>query len=141
MMPLQRCHNVWSYDLAPHPHPPPSPVSKLDRRHPGRPRKKDNLLSTGEREGGGRGAKSNDRKKAWPFVNDSKLFGPIISLKSHSATHIQLDYFGKFSVTLVFIFFKVEKSRGWAEAYLSEVPLVEDSRQIFDFAASLLSKF
>ncbi len=36
---------LWSYDSAPRPH--PSPVSKLDRRHTGRLRKRDDLL-TGE---------------------------------------------------------------------------------------------
>jgi hypothetical protein len=36
------------------------------------------------------------------------------------------------------VFFKDEKSRGWAEAYLSEVPVVEDSRQIFDLCRKLV---
>jgi hypothetical protein len=81
-------------------------------------------LFTGGGKGGGRGAESYDRKKAWPFINHSKLSGLIIS-----AAHIQFEFFGKCPTI---IFFKVEKSRGWAEAYLSEVPLVEDSRQIFD---------
>jgi hypothetical protein len=48
-----------SYDLAP-----PSPISKLDRRHTGRLRKRDNLLTWG---GGGRGAKSYDCEKALFF--------------------------------------------------------------------------
>jgi hypothetical protein len=56
------------YDLAPHP--PRPPVSKLDPRHTGRLRKRDNLLP-GER--GGRAAKSYDRKKAWSSINHSIL--------------------------------------------------------------------
>ncbi len=45
-----------SYDLAPLP---PSPVIKLDRRHTGRLRKRDNLLMG---EGGGRRAESYDHE-------------------------------------------------------------------------------
>ncbi len=43
---LQRSQAFWrSYDLAPSPPPPTSPpVNKLNRRHIGRPRKRDNLL-------------------------------------------------------------------------------------------------
>jgi hypothetical protein len=59
-----------TYDLAPCP-PQPSPVSKLDRRHTGRLKKKDNLLS--EEGGGRRGAESYDRKKVWSSINHSIL--------------------------------------------------------------------
>jgi hypothetical protein len=55
---------IW---LLSHPFPPPSPVSKLDRRHTGRLRKRDKLL-TGE---GGRGAESYDGEKAWSSINHS----------------------------------------------------------------------
>ncbi len=49
-----------------HAHPLPTPVSKLDRRHTGRLRKRGTLM-TGERRGrGGRGAKLYESKKAWP---------------------------------------------------------------------------
>ncbi len=51
----------------------PSSVSKLDRRHTGRLRKRDNLM-TGEWGGGGRGAESYDRK-AWSSINHSVLSG------------------------------------------------------------------
>jgi hypothetical protein len=55
-----------SYDSAPFlPPPPSSPVSKPDRQHTGRLRKRDNLL-TGE---GGGGAKSYDGEKAWSSIN------------------------------------------------------------------------
>jgi hypothetical protein len=54
-----------SYDLAPSP-PPLSFVSKLSRRHTGRLRMRDNLL-TGK-EGGGERAKSYDGEKAWYSV-------------------------------------------------------------------------
>jgi hypothetical protein len=65
-----------SYDLAPRsPSPPRPPVSKLHRRHKGRLRKRDNLLTGDVGEGGGRGAESYDRKKAWFFVNHSILCG------------------------------------------------------------------
>jgi hypothetical protein len=40
-----------TYDLAPRPTPPPSPVRKLDRRHIGRLRKRDKMV----KEGGGEG--------------------------------------------------------------------------------------
>jgi hypothetical protein len=44
-----------SYDLALRPStPPPSPVSKLDWRHTGRLRKRDNTLLPGEGEGAGK---------------------------------------------------------------------------------------
>ncbi len=57
---------------------PPHP-SKIDRRHTGRLRKRDNLL-TGEGGGGGGGAKSYDSMKAWSSINHSKLSdaNPII---------------------------------------------------------------
>ncbi len=46
----------------------------MDRQHTGRLRKRDNLL-TGEVGGGGRGAESYYRKKAWPSINHSILSG------------------------------------------------------------------
>jgi hypothetical protein len=49
-------------------HPTPSKVSKLDRRHIGRMRKRDNLL-TGKGGGRGREAKSYDGKEAWASIN------------------------------------------------------------------------
>jgi hypothetical protein len=49
----------------------PKSVSKLDRRHTGRLRKKDNLETL---EGWG-GAKSYDSEKAWPSINNSILCG------------------------------------------------------------------
>jgi hypothetical protein len=52
---------------------PPSPVSKLDRQHAGRLRKRDNLLTGGGR--GGRGAESHDRRKAWSSIQHSMLSG------------------------------------------------------------------
>ena len=45
------------------PTPSPSPVSKLDRRHTGRLRKRDDLLTV---KGGG--AKSDDGEKAWSSI-------------------------------------------------------------------------
>ncbi len=64
-----------SYDLAPpSPSLPPYPVSRLNRRrHTGRLRKRDNLLTGEGREGGGRGAESYHRKKAWYSINHSIL--------------------------------------------------------------------
>jgi hypothetical protein len=56
---LYRCRVIW---LLPHPLSPPNTVSKHARRHTGRLRKRDNVL-TGE-EGGG-GAKSYDGEKFW----------------------------------------------------------------------------
>jgi hypothetical protein len=55
-----------------HPLPLPYPVNMLDLRHTGRLRKNGNLLM-GEGEGGGCGAESYDRKKAWPSINHSIL--------------------------------------------------------------------
>jgi len=55
--------------LPPPPPPPHSPISKLDRRHTGRLRKRDNLLSE---EGGGE-ARSYDGEKAWYSINYSIL--------------------------------------------------------------------
>ncbi len=53
----------------------PLSICNRDRRYTGRPRKRDNLLMlTGDRGGGGgRGAESCDRKKAWPSINHSIL--------------------------------------------------------------------
>jgi hypothetical protein len=62
----------WPYDSVLAQPFPPSPVSKLDRRHTGRLRKRDNLL-TREIKGVGRGADSCDRKKAWSSINHSIL--------------------------------------------------------------------
>jgi hypothetical protein len=53
---------------------PHSPVSKLDRRHTGRLRKRDNLQTEGRwggGEGSGRGAESYDCKKSWSSINHS----------------------------------------------------------------------
>ncbi len=82
MLPLATGSTEWfkedqtfslSYDLAPPSTPSHlSPVSKLDRRHTGRLRKRDNLL-TGEGGWGGGGAKSYDGEKAWSSINHSKL--------------------------------------------------------------------
>ncbi len=61
-----------SYDVAPRPPPSPSPVSNIDRRHTGRLRMRDKLL-TGE---GGRGwgeAYPDDGEKAWFSINHSIL--------------------------------------------------------------------
>ncbi len=62
----------------------PPPVSKLDRRHTGKLRKRDNLLLGGGRGKGGRGwarAESYDRKKAWSSRNHSILSADCGSLK------------------------------------------------------------
>jgi hypothetical protein len=72
-----------SYDLAPAPSlPPPSPVSKRDRQHTGRLRKRQ-LADGRERGGGGGGAKSHRSEKAWSSINHSILFGYkcIVSIK------------------------------------------------------------
>ncbi len=63
-----------SYDLAPSLLLLLFPVSKPDRRHTGRLRYRDNLL-TGEGEWGRGGAKSYDSKKAWSSINPSILSG------------------------------------------------------------------
>jgi hypothetical protein len=57
-------------------HLPPSPVtvSNLDRRHTGKMRKIDNVLTEEGLEGGGRGAESYDCKEPWSFINYSILF-------------------------------------------------------------------
>jgi hypothetical protein len=69
---LSRGRMIW---LLGHPLP-PSLVSKLGRRHTGRLRKRDNLA---DGRGGGRGAESSDRKKAWSSINPSILSGPQYS--------------------------------------------------------------
>jgi hypothetical protein len=63
-----------SYDSAPRPPYAPSPVSKLDWRDTGRLRKRAQLADwRGGGEGGGRGAKSYDSRKARPSINPSTL--------------------------------------------------------------------
>jgi hypothetical protein len=47
---------------------PPLPVSKLDRRHRGRLRKRDNLVLGEGRVGEREGAKSYDGEKAWSSI-------------------------------------------------------------------------
>jgi hypothetical protein len=59
---------------------PPSPISELDRRHTGRMRKEDNLL-TGEGGRGVGGAKSyDDGEKAWSSKSHSILSGISVRL-------------------------------------------------------------
>jgi hypothetical protein len=58
----------------------PSPVSKLDRRHTGRLRKRDNLL-TGEEEGVRGEAELYESERAWSSVNHSILSG--VTYSSH----------------------------------------------------------
>ncbi len=74
---------IW---LLAHP-PPPSTVSKLDRRHTGRMRKRDNLLTW---KGGGEGEEPN-HKKAWSSRNYS-----IFSAVNYSFTgaNKQIQYRG-----------------------------------------------
>ncbi len=55
--------------------PPPLPVSKLDRRHTGRLRKRDNLLTGERRKGVGEEPNTCDHKKAWSSINHSILSG------------------------------------------------------------------
>ncbi len=64
--------SVVCFGSSPHPlNPPPtSPVSKLNWRHAGSLRKRDNLLT-------GKGAKSYQSKKAWSSLNHSILSGFI----------------------------------------------------------------
>jgi hypothetical protein len=61
------------YDFAPTP--PPPLGSRLDPRHTGRPRKRDNLLTGDVGVGDRVGAKSLDGEKAWPSINHSVLSG------------------------------------------------------------------
>ncbi len=56
--------------------PSPSPVRKADRRHTGRLRKSDNLLTGEGGEGGGRGTESFYRKEVWASTNHSILSAP-----------------------------------------------------------------
>ncbi len=72
-----------SYDSAPYPLS-PCPICKLDRRHTGRPRIRDNLM-TGKDGGDGLGAESYDRKKDWPSINQSILPGGDRSVCSTTA--------------------------------------------------------
>ncbi len=51
----------------------PSPVRKRDRQHTGKLRMRDNFLMVVEGGRGGRGAESNDRKKAWVSKNHTIL--------------------------------------------------------------------
>jgi hypothetical protein len=84
------------YDVhgsAPRPPPPvPLSVTKLDQRHTGRLRKRDNLL-TGE---GGRGAESYGRKKAWPSLYHLILSGcdGHLMRSSRSSKHEIYVFFG-----------------------------------------------
>jgi hypothetical protein len=61
-------HGGRSYDLAPRPStPPPSPVSKLDWRHTGRLRRRDNTLLPGEGEGAGKEMNHSAARKPGPL--------------------------------------------------------------------------
>jgi hypothetical protein len=62
-----------TYDLVLLPPLPSSPFSKLDRRHTGRLRNRDNLLTWGG-GGGEEGGKSYDRKKAWSSITHLILY-------------------------------------------------------------------
>jgi hypothetical protein len=53
----------------------PLPVSKLDRQHAGRRRKRDNFLMGGDGGRGRGGAKSYDHKKAWSSISHQILSG------------------------------------------------------------------
>ncbi len=84
----QGFYAIVLYDLAP----PltsssPSPVSKLDRRHTGRPRKRDHML-TGKGGKGWRRSQSYDSEKAWSSINHSILSGykPSFRVGSGSAS-------------------------------------------------------
>ncbi len=84
--------------LLPHPFP---TISDIDRRHTGRMRKRDNLL-TEKGGGGGGGAKSCDGEKAWTSINHSILSGfnhkiktrrkvgfPLSWISVHSHSHLK----------------------------------------------------
>ena len=85
-----------SYDgSSPTPSPPP-PVSTLDRRHSGRLRKWDSLL-TGWGVGGGVGAKPYDSKKAWSSINDSIL---SVAICCFIASHLWVGWREKTTVSV-----------------------------------------
>ncbi len=65
---------------------PLSPVSKLDRLHIGRLRKRDNKPTEEGWGGGYRGAKSYDRKKAWCSINLLILSGRANPVRIYSVT-------------------------------------------------------
>jgi hypothetical protein len=52
---------------------PPSPFTKLDRPTTNMTTEKERHLLTGDRGGGGRGAKSVDVEKTWLSINHSML--------------------------------------------------------------------
>ncbi len=66
---LSRCRLFW---LLPNPIPPP-PLGKLERRHTGSLRKRDNVLTGNVVGGGGGGAKSYYGEKAFSFMYHSIL--------------------------------------------------------------------
>jgi hypothetical protein len=66
---LQRARLSRFHTIRLHAPPPLPPVSKLDRRHTGRLRKRENLLTRGG--GGGRGDEPYARRKAWDSINQS----------------------------------------------------------------------
>ncbi len=75
---LSSCRVIW---LLPNPLP-PSPVCKLNWRHTGKLRKRDNL-PTGEGGGLGGGAKSYSGEKAWFSMNPSILSAYIYPHSHH----------------------------------------------------------
>ncbi len=81
--------------------PPPITVSKLDRRHTGRLRKRDNLL-TGEGVGGGWGAESYNCQKTWSSVNHSILSGqhPLTGIPDQKQSYSGQKKSPKLSVCL-----------------------------------------
>ncbi len=86
----------WSYDLVPRPPPPPScPVSKLDRRHTGKLKKRDNLL-TGE-GGEGVGEEPNHRPQ-----ESLVLYNPFNTLCKHAPVLLLL-LFNKIKEEVLFL--------------------------------------
>ncbi len=84
-------------DLVPHPPPPPSSVSKLDRRHTGRLRKRDKLLTGEGGKGVGEEPNHTTAKTAWSFINHSVLSATV------QCTYSDYTHFPSFRIMQQFL--------------------------------------
>jgi hypothetical protein len=97
---IQCCFEDQAFDLLPHNPPTPhSPISKLDRRHTGRMRKRDNMPT-----GGGRGGGRSQIIRRWESLVLNKSFNTLCTDLKSSQLFVCVLLCGNLGLRLVLVY-------------------------------------